>query len=77
MGMRTRAILITALMVTGLAASQSRQFCATAVGRSAHAFSRYFQALRQEPLNPVERVVFSLALANAEARQSCSPPMHL
>jgi transposase len=62
--MRTRAILITVLMATGVAASLSRPFCATATGRSAHAFGQYFQALRQERLNPVERVVFSLVLAH-------------
>jgi hypothetical protein len=75
-GMRTRAIFITVLMVTGLAASESRHFCATAFGRSAHAFGQYFQALRLEPLNPVERVVFSLVLANSKAQQDCKPPMH-
>jgi hypothetical protein len=74
--MRTRAILVTVLMATGLAASESRHFCVTAIGRSAHAFCQYFQALQQEPLNPVERVVFSLALANAQAHQECKPPMH-
>jgi hypothetical protein len=74
--MRTRAIFIAVLMATGLAASQSRHFRATAIGRSAHAFCQYFQALRQEPLNPVERVVFSLVLANAKAQQDCKPPTH-
>jgi hypothetical protein len=74
--MRMRAILITALMAMGLTASQGRHFCAAAIGRSAHAFSHYFQALRQEPLNPVERVVLSLALANAQAHQACQRLMH-
>jgi hypothetical protein len=74
--MRTRAILFTVLISTGLAASESRHFCAAAVGRSAHAFSEYFQALRQEKLNPVERVVFSLVLTNAKAHQECRPPLH-
>ena len=64
------------LMVTGLAASESRHFCAAAIGRSAHAFSQYFQALRQEALNPVERVVFSLVLTRAQAHAECRPPMH-
>jgi hypothetical protein len=73
--MRMRAIFFTVLMTTGLAASQSRHFCATAVVRSAHAFTQYFHALRQEPLNPVERVVFSLVLTNAKA-QECKPAMH-
>jgi len=63
-------------MATGLAASQSSHFCATAIGRSAHAFHQYFQALEREPLNPVERFVFSLALAKAEAHQHCKPPLH-
>jgi len=74
--MRMRAIFITVLMATGLAASQSRHFCVVAMGRSAHAFCQYFQALRQEPMNPVERVVFSLVLANAKAQQNCKPPIH-
>jgi len=65
------------LIATGLAASQSRHFCAREIGRSAHAFGQYFQALRQEPLNPLERVVFSLALANAKAQQECKAPVHL
>jgi hypothetical protein len=63
-------------MATGLAATQSRHFCGGAVGRSAHAFYQYFVALRQEPLNPVERVVFSLVLANAKAQQDCRTQMH-
>ena len=74
--MRMRTIVITGLMATGLAASQSRHVCAKAVERSAQAFCRYFQALQREPLNPVERVMFSLALANAQAHQACRPPMH-
>jgi hypothetical protein len=74
--MRTRAIFIAVLVVTGLAASQGRAFRATAIGRSANAFCRYFQALRQEPLNPVERVVFSLVLANATIHENCTPPLH-
>lgn len=67
---------MTMLMVSGLAAAHSRHFCATALGRSAHAFYGYFQALQQEPMNPVERVVFSLALARAKAQQDCKPPLH-
>ncbi|HUO30080.1 MAG TPA: hypothetical protein VMU80_12750 [Bryobacteraceae bacterium] len=60
------------MMLVGiLGASQHLHLCTTAVGRSAHAFSRYFQALGQESLNPIERVVFSLALTNAKARQEC------
>jgi hypothetical protein len=74
--MRMRAIFLTVLMASGLAASQSRHFCAMAIGRSANAFYQYFQALRQESLNPMERVVFSLALANAKAQQSCKGPIH-
>jgi hypothetical protein len=74
--MRKLTLLVLVTMIAGLAASQSRHFCATAMGRSAHAFSGYFQALRQEPLNPVERVVFSLVLTKAKAQQDCKPPMH-
>jgi hypothetical protein len=71
-----RGFFITVLMTTGLAAFQSRNFCGAAMGRSAHAFYQYFVALRQERLNPVERVVFSLVLANAKAQQDCRPPVH-
>jgi hypothetical protein len=71
--MRTRAIFVTVLMATGLAAS-SRHFCARAMEQSAQAFCRYFQALRQEPLNTVERVVLSLELTNAKSQQACKPP---
>jgi hypothetical protein len=67
---------MTVLIATGLAASQSRHFCGAAIGRSTHAFYQYFVALRQEPLNPVERVMFSLVLASAKAQQNCKPPMH-
>ena len=74
--MRTRAIWITVLMATGLA-FQNLHFCATAVGRSAHAFCQYFQALRAEPLNPVERVMFSLALAHAKVQQDAKPQIRL
>jgi len=59
-----------------LAASESRHFCAAAMGRSAYAFCQYFQALRREPLNPVERVVFSLLLTNAQVRQECPATRH-
>ncbi|HTT62832.1 MAG TPA: hypothetical protein VMG35_13355 [Bryobacteraceae bacterium] len=75
--MRTRAILVTVVMAAGLAGAQSRSFCAAAIGRSANAFCQYFQALRQESLNPVERVVFSLALAKAKTRRECKPAVHL
>lgn len=75
--MRMRASLLTVLMVSGLAAGQARHLCVTAVGRSAHAFCQYFQALEQERLNPVERVMFSLALAKVKVQQSCTkPPLH-
>jgi len=74
--MRTRAIFLTVLMATGLAVSESRNFCVRAIGRSAQAFNQYFQALRQEPLNPVERVVFSLVLANTKAHRESKPPLH-
>lgn len=63
------------LTVSVLGGSQSRYLCATSVGRSAQAFCRYFRELQQEPLNPIARVVFSLALANAKAQQDCKPPL--
>ncbi len=62
---------MTVLIVTGLAAARTPLFCASAMGRSAHAFYGYFQALQQEPLNPVERVVFSFVLAKDKAQQQC------
>jgi hypothetical protein len=74
--MRKRAIFVTVLMATGLAAFQSPHLCARAIGRSAHTFGQYFQALRQEGLNPVERLMFSLVLANTKTQQDCKPPMH-
>jgi hypothetical protein len=74
--MRMRAIFITVLMVAGLGASESRHICATAIGRSAHAFGQYFQALRQERLNPVERIVLSLVLTNTRAQENCRPRLH-
>lgn len=67
---------MTIMLATGLAYSQSSHFCTAAIGRSTDAFCQYFQALRTEPMNPVERVVFSLALAHAKAHQDCRPPIH-
>jgi hypothetical protein len=75
MRMRMSLAALTVL-VSMFTVSASRHFCASAVGSSAHAFSQYFQALRQEPLNPVERVVFSLVLTQAKARQECHTPHH-
>lgn len=69
-------MLITVVIATGLAASQSRHVCVREIGRSTQAFCQYFQALRQESLNPVERVVFSLLLAKAKAQQDAKPPIH-
>jgi hypothetical protein len=74
--MRMRTILLTVLMATGFGVWESRNVCVKAIGRSAQAFNQYFQALRQEPLNPVERVVFSLVLANTKAHRNSKPPMH-
>jgi len=74
--MRTRTILLAVLMATGLATWESRNVCVRAIGRSAQAFCQYFQALRQEPLNPVERVVFSIVLANTKAHRDSKPPLH-
>jgi len=74
--MRTRAIFLAALMATGLAGWESRHVCVGAIECSAQAFCQYFRALRQEPLNPVERVVFSFVLANAKAHSSSRPHIH-
>ena len=63
------------MMVSGLAAAEARHVCVAAIGRSAHSFCQYFQALQKEPLNPVERLVFSLALTRAQARQECKAPL--
>ncbi|HZT33148.1 MAG TPA: hypothetical protein VFA33_24890 [Bryobacteraceae bacterium] len=40
--------------------------CYLAVGESARSFQGYFQALKAASLNPMERFVFSLALANTK-----------
>jgi hypothetical protein len=64
------------LMASGLAASQAHHVCVVALEHSAHSFCQYFQALQQERLNPVERVVFSLALTKAQAQRECKRPMH-
>jgi hypothetical protein len=72
-----RLTLAAAAMVMSLfGVSESRHVCVTAMGRSAHAFSQYFQALQREPLNPLERVVFSLVLTHANTRQECPTPRH-
>ncbi|MGA2133022.1 MAG: hypothetical protein ABSH50_12070 [Bryobacteraceae bacterium] len=73
--MRLSLAAITTLMSL-FVVSGSRHVCVGAMGRSAHAFAQYFQALQQEPLNPVERVVFSLALTQAKARQECRTARH-
>jgi hypothetical protein len=74
--MRTRALFLAVLMATGLAVSESRHFCAAAITRSTHAFCQYFQALKAESLNPVERVMLSLALTQAKAHRPARPPIH-
>jgi len=66
--MRIRASFLTVIMVSVLAVSESHRFCATTLGRSAYEFYQYFHALREESLNPVERFVFSLVLANTKAQ---------
>jgi len=76
MNMRTRLSLAGLLMASILAASGSRHVCVEAMGRSAHVFSQYFRALEQEPLNPVERVVFSFVLAKMKAQQHCHFARH-
>jgi hypothetical protein len=74
MSMRIRASFLTVAMVAVLAVSASRRICATELSRSATAFCQYFHALREEPLNPVERFVFSLVLANTEAPHDNGKP---
>jgi len=69
-----QAKLMTVLLVTGLTLSQTQHICVSALERSARAFATYFHALQQEPLNPVEQVVFSLVLAKAKVRQDMKPP---
>jgi len=64
------------IVATGLAASQSQHICVRAIERSTGVFCQYFHELQKEPLNPVERVVFSLVLARAKAHQDCKPPIH-
>jgi hypothetical protein len=59
-------------MVSVLAISQSRCLYETALGESAHTFYRYFRALGEESLNPVERFVFSLMLAKAKSQPRAS-----
>ena len=68
--MRTRVILMAAALISGLGAAHQHP-CARSLGRSAQAFCGYFHELEREPLNPVERVVFSYVLANAKAHQQC------
>ena len=74
--MRMRLSLITLLMVSTLTAFESRHFCVSALERSAHSFSQYFYALRREPLNPIERVFFSLVLTRTKAQQECRVGRH-
>jgi hypothetical protein len=70
-----RSGLLTLVTVSVLAISQVH-FCRTALGRSTYAFYRYFHELQAEPLNPVERVVFSLVLANTKSQQEAKPAGH-
>ena len=72
-GMRMRTALIPMVMVMMLASSHIH-FCRHAVSRSAQMFRQYFSALGEESLNPVERVVFSLVLANAKAQPENPKP---
>jgi len=74
--MRTRTILLAVLMATGLATWESRNVCVREIGRSAQDFCQYFHALRQEPLIPVERFVFSIVLANTKSHRVSKPPLH-
>jgi len=74
--MRMRFSLVALLTVSTLAAFESRHFCVSALERSAHSFSEYFYALRHEPLNPIERVFFSLVLTRTKAQQECHLARH-
>ena len=74
--MRMRFSLVALLTVSTLAAVESRHFCVSAVERSAHSFSQYFYALQREPLNPIERVFFSLVLTRTKAQQECRLARH-
>jgi len=75
--MRLRLSLAAAAMVMSLfGVSESRHVCLTAMGKSARAFSQYFQALDRDSLNPVQRVVFSIVLTHANTRQECRLPRH-
>jgi hypothetical protein len=64
--MHKRAGILVMLIFSVLTISESRHFCATALGRSAHAFCLYFRALSAERLNPLEQIVLSVVLANTE-----------
>jgi len=64
------------LLIAGFTAS-SRQVCVHAIARSTHAFYAYFQELRQESLNPVQRVMLSLELTRADICRAPKPRMHL
>jgi hypothetical protein len=72
MRMRTGLLALAAVSVLGVS---QIHFCRTALGRSAHAFYQYFHALQGEPLNPVDRFVFSLMLANTKGQQEGSKPV--
>jgi len=74
--MRMHFSLIALLMVSTLTAFESRHVCVSALERSAHSFSQYFYALRHEPLNPIERVFFSLVLTRTKALQECRLARH-
>jgi hypothetical protein len=67
--MRIRAGFLTLLMVSVMAVFQNHHLCGTALGRSTETFFRYFCGLRDASLNPVERFVFSLMLANTKPQR--------
>jgi len=66
---------MAAVLSAGLAVSEGRHVCLEAISYSTHAFCEYFQALRTESLNPVERVVFSIALTRAKVHHAAKPPL--
>ena len=57
---------MTAAMVLFLGVSGERARCAGGPRDSARSFRHYFHALKDASLSPLERVVFSLVLANTK-----------
>lgn len=66
--MRIRKSLVVVAAAGILATAGDCTSCYTRLARSAQNFHRYFQALKSSEIcmNPVERFVFSLILANTK-----------